>query len=90
MPKRYAKVTQAIKKMDGFLIKDQPLKVSNVPYSYSMLVGSTINMDEENGGFIGSAEARNLLIQKFSMRGRSGLPRSCSTPGSRRFSYRQK
>lgn len=56
--------------MDGFLIRDQPLKVSNVPYSYSMLVGSAINMDEENGGYISSAEARNLLVQKFSMRGR--------------------
>jgi len=59
---------EAIKKMDGFLIRDQPLKVSNVPYTYSMLVGSAISMDEENGGLIGSAEARNLLIQKFSMR----------------------
>jgi hypothetical protein len=65
-------LTQAIKKMDGFLIRDQPLKVSNVPYSYSMLVGSAISMDDENGGYISSAEARNLLVQKFSMRGKLG------------------
>ncbi len=57
---------EAIKKMNGFLIKGHPLKVSTVSYDHSMLVGSTLNLDDENGGFLSSAEAKALLIQKLS------------------------
>ena len=67
---------EAIKKMNGFLIKDQPLKVSNVPYGQSMLVGTTVNMDDENGGFLSTTQAKTLLIEKLTQRdSRLGLRR---------------
>lgn len=56
----------AIKKMNGFIVNNTPLKVGNVPFSHSMYVGSTVNMDDEQGGFLSTAESRTLLINKLS------------------------
>lgn len=51
--------------MNGFIVSDTPLKVGNVPFSHSMYVGSTVNMDDEQGGFLSTTESRTLLMHKL-------------------------